>query len=412
MHLNRYCILFIVLMLPATAWSGEWRLALCYGEDATQENKSYRTVIAQVAGDVFSIVDNDATTEVKVRQCVVEPDLACYGEPEAIFCRKEPFAILMRMAAWLAAESAFIYLDEEGKESALNTRPKLSWVDALLLADAEGISGSDAFTQRGEEIISKGQLTADDINGLYSLVIDIYRHTNNQTDIASSNDVLKTALALYQQITQYAHAFLLGHEAYHFNNNQCHIDQAPMIKKKGIWDEMVGLQLKGGLFSNKLSLAKHEVRADLCGFAWLEKESNHQQLTGNFVMNAMSRRLAIDLLAAPILSGMRTNFSTNAFGKVAPEVKLVDGYLYPQTRLVLAAATLGLSEPKYPNVVKICGDTGKAMVTIIQDAYRSYPKSSGVIPDSLLNTLAPDIEKAWNGGQWSEESYNCEINKG
>ncbi|KAF7786348.1 hypothetical protein PRUB_a0883 [Pseudoalteromonas rubra] len=412
MYLIRYCVLFIFLLLPAVAWSGEWRLALCYGEGATQENKSYRPVIAQVADDVFSIVDNDATTKVKVRQCAVEPDLACYGEPEAIFCREEPFAILMRMAAWLAADSAFIYTNGKGKESALNIRPKLSWVDALLLADAEGFSGSDAFTQRSEEIISKGQLSADDINGLYSLVIDIYRHTNNQIDIDSSNVVLKAAFALYQQITQYAHAFLLGHEAYHFNNNLCHIDQTPMIKKKGIWDEMVGLQQKGGLFSNKISLAKHEVRADLCGFAWLEKASNRQQLTGNPVMNAMSRRVAIDLLAAPILSGMRTEFRANAFGRVVPEVKFVDGYLYPQTRLVLAAATLGLSEPKYPEVVKICGDTGKAVVTIIQDAYRAYPKSSGIVPDSLLSTLAPDIEQAWSDGLWSEESYRCEVNKG
>lgn len=412
MHLIRYSVLFVALIQPAIVWAGEWRLVLCYGEGASEENKNYRTVITQAAGDVFSIVDQDATTEVKVRQCIIEPDLACYGEPEAIFCREEPLAIVMRMAAWLAAESAFIYLSEEGEKSALNIQPKLGWVDALLLADAEGIPGSEAFTQRGEEILAKGYITPDDLNGLYSLVIDIYRYTNNQNDIDPSNEVLKTALTIYQQITQYAYAFLLGHEAYHFNNNKCHIDQEPAIKKQGIWKEMVGLQQKGGLYSDKISIAKHEVRADLCGYTWLEKESNNHQLIGDPVLNAMSRRLSIDLLAAPILSGMRTNFSANAMGKVVPEVKLVDGYLYPQTRLVLAAATLGLSEPKFPTVVKICGDTGKAMVTIIQDAYRSYPKSSGIIPDSLLNTLAPGIEEAWNGGQWSEESYSCGVNKG
>ncbi len=401
--------IFFTLLSSYTLQAKEWRLAVCYGKNATEIDKKYRKVISDTAAKIFATVDDDAELAFMARGCEKEPDLACYADNSAIYCREEPLALITRTSAWLAAEAAFMYLSNDKKVTVLNEAPNLSWVDALLLADAEKYDDDKVFTRRGESIIARRDLSADDLNAIYSLVVDIYSHANNVIKPDAKNIVLSTAIDIYNEINGYAFSFILGHEGYHFNGNICPITRKSGVEKKDVWAEIYKLQLKPGLFDNKLTLDKHELNADLCGFKWMGMQVEKSGNANEDVLSALIKRVAIDLLAAPILRGSLNDFDVNALGDDAPKVKLVDGYLYPQSRLVLASATLNLSEKEYPSAVKICNDTAKAIVTMIQHSVQNYPNTTGYVPDSLLAQLPLGVEKAWNGGEWTDESYLCSV---
>ncbi|WP_353408447.1 hypothetical protein [Pseudoteredinibacter isoporae] len=368
-------------------------------------------MIADTAANVFAGVDKKADTNVMIRQCGREPDFACYADQSAIYCREEPLAQLARMAAWLSAETAFLFDKHRGKKGVLNEVPQLSWVDALLLADAEAIDGETVFTQRAEMIMERRDLDADSLNAIYSLVVDIYSHTNNRQAVDPDNQVLLVASDIYQQIMEYAFAFLLGHEGFHYTKDVCEVSRKSRIETNGLVNEVSKMQLKGGYFNPALTLDKNEFRADICGLRWMEKIAENAEADMPAVFDALSKRLAIDLLSAPLLAGYLNSIAVNKLGQAAPKAKLVSGYLYPQSRLILTSAVLNLSEAAYPETVKICNDSAKAMATLMQDAYQSYPKSSGIISDPVLAQLPPGVEKAWNGAMWKEDSFRCYMEK-
>ncbi|ARD44449.1 hypothetical protein [Colwellia sp. PAMC 21821] len=409
MRLAFFIFFTLTLLSSYTLQAKEWRLAVCYGKNATEIDKKYRKVISDTAARVFATVDDDAELAFMARGCEKEPNLACYADSSAIYCREEPLALITRVSAWLAAEAAFMYLSNDKKVTVLSEVPKLSWVDALLLADAEKYDDDKVFTHREESIIARRDLSADDLNSIYSLVVDIYSHVNNAIKPDAKNIILSTAIDIYNEINDYAFSFILGHEGYHFNGNICPVMSKSVIETKNVWAEIYKLQLKPGLFDSKVTLDKHELNADLCGFKWLGMQDGNSGKANEYVLSALIKRVAIDLLAAPILTGSLNDFDVNELGDDAPKVKLVDGYLYPQSRLLLASATLNLPEKKYPAVVKICNDTAKAIVTMIQHSVQNYPKTTGDIPDSVLTQLPIGVEKAWNGGEWTDESYLCNV---
>lgn len=408
MRLILFLFIVIAFLLPEFSHAKEWRLAVCYGKHATQVDKKFRKNISDTAARTFGAVDEQSKFAFMARACEKEPDLACYGDTSAIYCREEPLALISRISAWLAAEAAFIYLSHNGDKELLNQKPELSWVDTLLLADAESYDGDEAFIRRGQSILKKRNLSAESLHAIYSLVTDLYFHTNNDVKPDSKNEVLMFALKIYQMINEYAFSFLLGHEGYHFNNNVCPITKKSKLEINGVWQEIYKLQQKNGLFDSKVKLDKHELTADLCGYKWMTAISQKHD-NGEPILMALSKRTAIDLLATPILTGALNSFAINHLGQDAPKVKVVDGYLYPQSRLILASATLRQTEKTFPKVVKICNDTAKAIVTMVQHSYHSYPKSSGNVPDSLLAELPPGVEKSWKGKPWSDESYLCQI---
>ncbi|MEC8812947.1 MAG: hypothetical protein VXY23_16675 [Pseudomonadota bacterium] len=398
-----------VLLHSAPVSAKEWRLAVCYGKQATEVDKKYRNAIAQAAQDGLSVFDSNTTLQFGARSCVKEPDIACYADSEAIFCREEPLARVLRTSAWLVAESTFIFMQYEGNPQALEQVPSLSWVDALRMADAESDEGNKRFNQYADIIFAKSDLSADGLNAIYALVRDLYYYTNNDEDPGTDNPVLLVALDMYREVNQMLYAFLLGHEAYHFNGNQCPIAEPLKIEKNGIWKELYSLQLKNGLFNPAISLDKHELGGDLCGYRWLATSAKDDNKAQDKVLAAMSKRLAIDALASPMINGLLSSLGRNAQGQDVPEQKNVDGYLYPPTRLVLAALVLADEEKHYPQVVRACNDTAYAIVTSVQEEVRSYPATSGIIPDSFLAALPPGVEKAWNGGNWSNESVACKL---
>ena len=392
---------------PANA--NEWRLALCYGKQATEIDKKYRNAIAQAAQNGLSAFDQRATLQLKVRDCIEEPDLACYADNEAIFCREEPLAKLLRISAWLVAESAFIYSKYQGAPVALEQAPTLTWVDALRMADAESDAGNKRFTQYGEAIMEKRSLSAEGLNAIYALVNDLYYYTNNNEDPGTDNQVLLTALGMYKEVNQLMYSFILGHEAYHFYGNKCPITEKLAIETTGIWKEIYSLQLKNGLFSPAITLDKHELGGDLCGYRWLAAAASDAKYVRDKVLSAMAKRVAIDALASPLFVGLLTKFDNKTYGRDVPVQKNVDGYLYPPSRLILAALVLAGEEDNYPEVVRLCNDTALATVTSIQKEVSSYSKSSGYVPDSLLAALPAGVEVAWNDGNWTEGSVACKL---
>lgn len=408
----RSCIILFLLFLwvfPVESFAGEWRLAICYGEDASEEELKYRNAIGLSASSVFSAIDLDSETILQVRQCLREPDLACYADDTAIYCREEAFSQIVRIAAWLAAERAFIYVSNKGAPETLNIVPSLTWVDAYLLADADRYSDAARLNRVAERILGKSDLTAGDFEGIYSLYLDIHKHINNNLEANPENEHLVKAITLYRASLDYAFAFLLGHEAFHFNNNRCHIQSESIVKKKGVWPVMRKLQQKGGLYDRANRFEVTELRADHCGYKWLQKISEQVDAETMPVLNALARKSAIQLLASPLLIGLKGQVVENSQGDIVPAVKVLPGYLYPQSRLALVSSTLRFTEPKYPKVVKLCNGVSEAMVSIIQDAVTHYSESSGLVPDELLAELPPGVEKSWNGAPWTEKSHACEL---
>jgi hypothetical protein len=250
-------------------------------------------------------------------------------------------------------------------------------------------------------------IDADSLNAMYSLVLDIYSHTNNDIEPDENNQILLVAVDIYRQITEYAFAFLLGHESFHYTKNVCEVTNKSSVEVSGLFDEVYKMQLKGGYFNPAITLDTKELLADNCGFRWMEVKAKLAEGNMPKVFDALTKRLAIDLLASPILTGYLNTIEVNKLGQSAPKVKLIDGYLYPQSRLILTSAILNHSESTYPETVKICNDSAKAMVTLMQHAYQSYPKSSGVISDAVLTQFPKGVETALNGGEWAEDSYRC-----
>lgn len=398
-------VLFFVLNTPAFA--REWRVALCYGKNSTETDKQYRIAILKSAQRVFSSYDNQANTILKARQCVKEPDLACYANNEAIFCREEPFSQLARANAWLAAEQAFIYNSDEKHERSLLKTRYLTWSDAYLLAEAERYDDGKKLAEVGQRIAEKRGMSDEDIDSIYTLALDIHAHVNNEKNPDRMNLVLVSAISLYESSLDLAMAFLFGHESFHFNNNRCVIPDKSIIEDTGIWKTMKELQYQGGLFDSKNVLEVTEVKADRCGYRWLEHlGKDNKDCIKNNVMRAMSKQIALDLLAGPILLGVRGRLK-NVDGEEKPVMKVVKGYLYPQTRLLLASATLRLNERNFPWNTKLCGKTAEAIVTIIQESVSQYTKSSGYVPDEILAELPKGVESAWNSNAWSQESFSC-----
>lgn len=387
----------------------EWRLAICHGKAATDIDKKYKNVITDTASKVFALADKNAKSKFMMRECVKEPDLTCYADESAIFCREEPLAQLARVAAWLSAEAAFLFDKHRGEKGVLNEVPQLSWVDALLLADAEAIVGEEVFTQRANMIMQRRDIDADSLNATYSLVMDIYAHTNNDIEVDPDNQVLLVAIDIYRQIIDYSFAFLLGHEGFHYTGNTCEISKKSSIELNGLFNEVYRMQLKGGYFDPSLTLDKHELSADVCGFRWMEAKAKLSEGAVPDVFDALTKRLAIDLLASPLITGYLNTIELNKLGQSAPKTKLIEGYLYPQSRMILASAILNSSEADYPETVKICNDSAKAMVSLMQDAVQHYPKSSGDISDAVLTQFPKGVVDAWNEGSWNEGSFKCSM---
>ncbi len=395
---------FLAFVFVAPLQAKEWRVGLCYGDDATGVDKQYRRAIGDVVASNFHTVDKESKVTVKVRDCVEEPDFACYADKEAIFCREEPLALLVRTSACLSAEAAFIYQSQPNAR-ALEIGPKLGWADALRLADAESDTGDERFKQYADIIMENKRLSADSLNAIYSLVVDLYKYTNTDLEPDKDNTHLSVGLDIYRAVNEYVFAFVLGHEAYHFNANTCPITEKLPIETNGYWKEIYQLQHKGGLFDPKITLDTHELRADRCGYRWMGLTAKNHQ--GTPVVDALSKRIAIDVLATPMFAGLLKTFDENKIGHEVPVMKLADGYLYPQSRLALAALVLNSTEKHYPSVVKACNDTSRALVTTVQESASNFPKTSGYVPDSFMAALPPAVEVAWNNGIWTEESHSC-----
>lgn len=384
----------------------EWRLALCYGKAASVVDTKYRQVVADTSARVFAYANN-ADFKMQARQCPIEPDLSCYADSTAIYCREEPLAQLARVAAWLSADAAIQFNVSKLKPRSLNFSSSLSWVDALLLAHAEAEDGDEVFNNRARIIASRRDIQLADLNEIYELVIDIYTHTNNQLEAAPNNDMLRTAMKLYESVLNYAFAFLLGHESYHYYKNQCPLLTPSKIEENGLVDSVIKMQLRGGYFDPAISIDKHEARADICAFRWLEEVAQSTKSSDSPILDALSKTIAIDVMASPIIAGYLQSIDQNTLSQDAPIYKLVDGYLYPQSRLILSSATLHYNEKTYPASVKLCGQTARAMVHLMQAAISNYPDSSGEISDDILTQFPSGVVKAWNGGVWSDQSFNC-----
>ena len=398
------CLLFVTLS-GSNSFGTEWRLGLCYSQGATVTDKAYLTPISVLSSHVYKITDSSATTEVKRRQCVEEPDIDCYTEKNVTYCREEPLAHLIRSAMWLAAANSLVLTNQGSDVDKLSGPQSITWIDAYLLGQAQYTDNVEKLDKLSKTIMQKRRISKDVFNKIQTTFSSL-----NKSIVAgfplSAEQMKDPVNQLLVDSLDYAFSFLMGHETYHINS-KCPIVTKSKIEIVGVFDKIYKLQQKGSLYDWKIGIDPYELNADRCGFRFMEKMAATKTKTRTPLIEAQSKRMAIDLLAGSLLLGLRGVIKTDAKGEDIPVVKTVGGYLYPQSRLILVSAALRSNEPNYPWSTKICNDAAKAIVSIIQDAVTNYPASSGDVPDELLAELPAGVEKSWNGNTWTESSFMC-----
>ena len=406
MRLGMILLLSLFFFQKLTAQEKQVRIALCY--DSTNFlNIEYRRAIGKSIFRTLSRVDKNLRPEIKFRSCLQIPSFSFYGNSEAVFGREEAFASLVEAAYWIAAEEALRITKGNHEEQFENCR-QLDWIDAYRLAKAKLYFQFDEIEELLLKVQTYSNLHDEEKESLKSLVNQLHYHENDFEEYSAPDETFKTALQIYRALIDNATAFFIGHELYHFIGNKDIIEKKTAIENQGIFNTIISLHHPRRLFDPGIQPDLSEVRADRAGFRMLELvDKANESLIKNESIYAVVRRSTIDLLAFPILLGF--NLSTLE-GNQPPQVKIVKSYLYPQQRLLLLSATLNTNEGTYPELVKICGNTAKAIVTIIQTNVMEYPESDGDVPDEVLDQLPPGVTIGWETNFWNESSFDCTSN--
>ncbi len=151
---------------------------------------------------------------------------------------------------------------------------------------------------------------------------------------------------------------------------------------------------------------KDEINADVSGLRFLQLvDSNmRRRINGSSIQTAI-RKSTIDLLAYPVLSG----FDLTSLTYDQPvNTAYIPGYLYPMIRMMMVTSVLQCNEQSNVWAVKMCGNTSKAIVTLIQTYASAYEKSDGDVPDEVLDLLPKGVTRGWETNYWDNRSFLCE----
>lgn len=206
---------------------------------------------------------------------------------------------------------------------------------------------------------------------------------------------------LFREIVDLVMLAFLGHEAGHLNNEQCPIATRSRLDSDGLIDHLVRSDLAGELFCAK-RLDRLEIKADECAIRQIEQKVNESGSVAalDHPVGEFARRVAADIVAFQAMTGWAPR---NAGSSSPYRMVELPPYLSAPFRQILFAAAMHGERPK----PVICGDAAALIVQGIQARYTQCPGDGHQVSDDILRMLPKGVELAWNGGDWSIDSYSC-----
>lgn len=395
-----------ILVISFAVRAQELRVGFCH--DSTYLNIEYQTAIKKSIDRMVSLLDPNLQTDIRFIECPKIPPSTFYGSPEAVYGREEAMAMMVEASYWYASIISMRYSNTSFPEALLSNSCSLDWIDTYRLAKAKLYFHYDNLESIEEKIKAQMGFSDADMNEIKELVEELH-YTENQfwEESEQHSHLFETAFPIYQAIIDNLTSFIIGHELFHFNDNSHMITTKSDMEEKGFFSTYYSLQYPRRLFDPDIVQSDvAEINADRSGFRFLEfVDSNTRRRIENTDLQTAIRKSTIDLLAFPVLSG----FDLTKLDYNQPiETSYIPGYLYPMIRMMMITSVLRGNESKNLWAVKMCGNTSKAMVSLIQTYASAYEQSDGDIPDEVLDLLPRGVTLGWESNYWDGRSFICE----
>lgn len=399
-------ISFILTISLYQANGQELRAGFCHASDFL--NIEYQSAIRKSINRFMGLLDPNFRNDVRFRECLEIPSSTFYGSPEAVYGREEAMAMMVEAAYWSASIIAWRFQQNQDGEVLLSDCCTLDWIDAYRLAKAKLYFHSEELEGMEEKIQSSLGFSGSEMERLKNLVEEIHYTENDFWEEGKTHSSLfSSALPIYRAIIDNMVSFIMGHELYHFNDNSHMIVSKSEMEETGLFNTFYSLQQYKRLLDPYIVNAdKDEVNADVSGFRFLELvDSNTRRRVSNSSLQTAIRKSTIDLLAFPVLSG----FDLTILSYDQPvNTAYIPGYLYPMIRMMMITSVLQSNEDSNLWAVKMCGNTSKAIVTLIQTYASAYEQSDGDVPDEVLDLLPKGVTRGWETNYWDDRSFLCE----
>lgn len=381
----RSALLLAVFLSPITfcpdplgADDTEVGILLCREGDGKVPSALERNVLLSIGR---ALVPSLKIKSIKFRQESCEgkmPDATCFAGPKVILCRIGAIERVLRASAWMVGTYIKTKQDYEDFRQG-HTRAVVEAFDY-----ADGLIKAPEIDELLERI-RVAEATPD--------------QPKSNIKVSKEDEILTF---LYQYIVDRNLAALLGHEAAHVFDENCPIETRSITEESGLFDKLVGIQLKGSLFCPR-SPSVIEVKADRCALRFIRAIADQRRKTSDDSGSIFSfaRRVAADMVVFECLTGWRRREGIPAGRFILFPQKQ---YLYEPFRAVLMAAEVNGGR----SIPAVCGMASSLIVHGVQENFKNCSKGAGgIIPDEFLAVLPPGVEESWNGKPWTEQSYSC-----
>lgn len=371
--------LYIIVMqfILATQTRAEVEILICHEDDFGGSNW-HRASIIQIAE---ILRESEQQLDLKVRRAICDdsmPDTVCAGIPGKLFCRQSSLRRMNLAASWFATH--FVIGKFENYEQ---------------FRIAFGRPSKDAFAY-ADHLQSDSVLAANQ-----ELIREFAENELQSIDQTNTSAEIRKIATIQMRIMEFNFASLIGHEAYHVNNEICPIYIKSRYEKTGLLGHILELQTSNALFCAS-NPNPNEVKADRCAARQIERLHDNpiSSLEDSNIQENFAQRAASDLIAFQALTGFR-RFSGLPVDKYT--IPNFDAYLNPTYRLSLLAGSVSSSADQ----PRMCGDTASLFVHGVQTSFQQC-SGKGDVSDQILAELPKGVEKSWNGAPWTDVSISCD----
>ncbi|RJE74956.1 hypothetical protein BGP76_17710 [Reichenbachiella sp. MSK19-1] len=402
------CTSLLIMSNLNLSWGQELRVGFCHASDFV--NIEYQTAIRKSINRFMGTLDPNFRNDIRFIECQEIPSSTFYGSPDAVYGREEAMAMMVEASYWSAGVLTIQSKRTLGSEVLLSSCCQLDWIDAYRLAKAKLYFHYDQLETLQNKVQSYLGFSNSEMDQLVKLVEEIHYTENDfwEGDKPHS-DLFATAAPIYRVTIDNLVSFVIGHELFHFNDNSQMITTPSEMEESGLFNTFYSLQQYKRLLDPFIvNSDKNEINADKSGFRFLQLvDSNTRRKVSSSSLQTAIRKSTIDLLAFPVLSG----FDLTMLSYDQPvETSYISGYLYPMIRMMMITAVLRSNERENEWAVKMCGNTSRAIVQLIQIYASAYEKSDGDVPDEVLELLPAGVTVGWETNYWDENSFSCQPN--
>lgn len=403
-------------------------LALCAtAHDVTSRDwsKNLQVTVRQVLGMGHYPANLEVLFSRTAEPCG-EVLFGCQAEPKSILCSEQSINRLLQAAAWLAAHDTqqMMRLNQAPLEQVLQEVGQMDFKAALELSDAYNSGDSRKILA----LVNHYNLSDELID-----IATAVQKAGTDPHFQHGPPAVMIAGSIYSVAATELMGLILGHEFAHAIG-KCHVDTLSVAERSGLLDRLVSMQARGDGFIRAAPMLD-EIMADACALRVLEQVDAGWVALDNSTPDPSTRALAKETTSVGrwiALDGLAALFSTSLSRRstsgpadyhpglyvVGPEGTLVavesEGYLYPASRLALAATILhGCQARDDPQKeVVLCEFAARQFVTMLHVAGDMQKGSkSPEFADLFGPIIAPGVVEGLRTGLWREvdpgSSYKC-----